>query len=130
MFQFCDAPTRNGTEDRLVLDGTTDLDRAVADVVAAPDAAFAVLSSGVAAEVLGSEWGAELVAMAERHGVDAASRVASSDRSDTERIAALEFLRLAEPWSRAHVDALIALHRDAGDDAAAAAAERVWFADD
>ena len=98
MFQFCDEPTRNGNEDRLVLDGTTDLDRAVADVVAAPDAAFAaVLSSGVAAEVLGSEWGAELVAMAERHGVDAASRVASSDRSDTERIAALEFLPLAEP---------------------------------
>ncbi|MEM9513763.1 MAG: hypothetical protein AAGA42_02810 [Actinomycetota bacterium] len=120
----------SSVEDRLVLDGTTDLDVATANIGEAPGDAFAVLNVGVAPEVMAAEWGAELVGVVERHGVDAASRVADGTGPADERIAALEFLRDAEPWSRGHVDALIELYRAGGNDAAATAVERAWFADD
>ncbi len=120
----------SSVEDRLVLDGTTDLDLATAGVGDSPGTAFAALAAGVAPEVVATEWGAELVGVVEQQGIDAASRLAADEGPAEERIAALEFLRAAEPWSRAHVDALIELHRAGGDDAAAAAVERAWFADD
>ncbi len=109
-------------EDRLLLEATTDLDVALGQVDLEPVVAFGSLSAGVAPEVLATEWGAELEAVAARHAIDAATRV--RDR------AALEFLIEAEPWNRAHVDELIELHREAGDDAAAATVERRWFEDD
>ncbi|MEO1055864.1 MAG: hypothetical protein AAFY28_03025 [Actinomycetota bacterium] len=120
----------SSVEDRLVLDGTTDLDVATMNISDAPGDAFVVLAAGVAPEVMATEWGAELVGVVERHSVDAASRVANGASPADEQIAALEFLRVAEPWSRGHVDALIELHCAAGDDAAATAVERAWFADD
>ena len=49
---------------------------------------------------------------------------------DDLRITAYETLISAEPWQREHFQALAALHRQRGDEHAAADVDRRWFADD
>ena len=57
--------------------------------------------------------------------LELAERVAVDPAVTTgERVAALELLIAAEPWREALYDQLAALHRDAGDEAAARGAER------
>ncbi len=78
------------------------------------------------------EWATDLRRAVERTRVDVAQRLAGSDTApDPVKIAALEMLLDAEPWNRAHVDALMGAHRSVGDKAAVQAVERRWFeADD
>ena len=111
--------------ERVSVDATTD----VADArAAAGDAAFELLAPGLADLDIASEWIDDLRRDVERRRLELAERVAGAGGRHAVR--ALEVLIDAEPWQREHVDALAALHRAAGDEAAARAVERRWFEDD
>lgn len=111
------------------LDGVLDLDRIEASLADDPTTAFEQLSAGLAPEIVDADWASEIAGRVERLTVLAASRVPHG-AAHAVRVAALESLISAEPWQREHYDALAALHREHGDDAAAADVERRWFADD
>ena len=92
-------------------------------------AAFETLVPGLAPEVAPTEWAQEWAPRVERLLLSAASRV-PVDAEPQVRVRALEAMISAEPWQRRHYDTLIEIHRQTGDDAAAADVERRWFADD
>ncbi len=117
-------------EDRLRLDGCLDLDLAERRLDHEPAAAFERLRHGLAPDLVGAGWADDLAPRIERSAVRSAEAVAGSEADATIRIAALEHLVTAEPWQRSHYDALAELHRERGDEAAAADVERRWFADD
>jgi len=116
-------------DDVIRLDGELDLDEVEARLDQEPAAAFRRLAAGIAPEVVATEWADELGGRAERLTMLAAAHVPTDADTDV-RVAALETLIAAEPWQRDHYDALAALHRSAGSEAAAAEVERRWFADD
>jgi len=108
-----------------------DLDRAEAMLAHDPRSAFDLVADGLAAELEEAEWARDLAARLVAVRVRAATRVsADAEVPEVMRVAAFEALIEAEPWNRAHYDALAQLHRAAGNDADAADAERRWFATD
>ena len=119
--------------ERVVLaDTVTDLDDATA-ALAGGDAAtaFDLLAPGLADLDVAGDWWEELRAEVAARRIEAAERTAGlEDEGDGERrVRALEVLVEAEPWQRSHYDALASVHRRRGDDAAANAVERRWFAE-
>ncbi len=124
-------PSRHvsAAEDTISLAGSLDLDTCEALIELDPSAAFEMLVPGLAPEVATTEWAQEWLPRVDRLLLAAASRVAV-DAEPHLRVRALEVMIDAEPWQRRHYDTLIEVHREAGDDAAAADAERRWFADD
>lgn len=116
-------------DDILTVSGSLDLDRVERSVDTDPSAAFAELRHGLAASITAAEWAQEWPTRIERLTVRAAMQV-PDDAERLQRIAALEALIGAEPWQRTHYDSLARLHREGGDEAAAADVERRWFADD
>jgi DNA-binding SARP family transcriptional activator len=111
------------------LDGVLDVDDIEVSLAVDPATAFEQLSVGLAPEIVDADWASEVAGRVERLTALAASTVPDGAPLEV-RVAALESLISAEPWQREHYDALAALHRDRGDDAAAADVERRWFADD
>lgn len=109
--------------------GSLDLDRLEETFDADPTAALAELSHGLASSIAAAEWAQEWSTRIERLTVRAAMQV-PDDAERPQRIAALEALIGAEPWQRTHYDSLARIHREGGDEAAAADVERRWFADD
>lgn len=124
-------PSRHlsAAEDTIVLAGSLDLDDCDALIERDPVAAFETLVPGLAPEVAPTEWAQEWAPRVERLLLSAASRV-PVDAEPQVRVRALEAMISAEPWQRRHYDTLIEIHRQTGDDAAAADVERRWFADD
>ena len=116
--------------ERVALDATTDL----AEAAAARDhgdvgTAFALLRPGLAELDGAGDWYDDLRRSVEAERTEVADRVVAG--GDGALVgAALEVLVDAEPWQRSHVDALAAWHRDRGDEPAARAVERRWFADE
>ncbi|MFQ5557551.1 MAG: hypothetical protein ACE5GB_08615 [Acidimicrobiales bacterium] len=124
-------PDRQRGEPSRYVDSSGDrvLLRAACDVnEARVDPTFAVLGPGVAPDAPDSEWIEEVRTEVRRLRLESAERAAAAGGADA--MAALEMLVDDEPWNRRHFDALIALHRQAGDEAAANAIERRWFEDD
>ncbi len=120
--------------DRVIVDATSDVAGARSADGTAHDV-FALVAPGLSSELPDADWVDELRREVERLRVDAAERVvadvaAGAGVEDSGRIAALGVLIEAEPWNKAHVDALIEAHRAAGDEVAAKAVERRWFEDD
>ncbi len=124
-------PSRHLTtrEDLIAFDGVLDLDVAEERVATDPGWVFGRLRRGLAPDVEAAEWAQDWIGRVERLTVRAASAV-PADAAPADRVAALEALIGAEPWQRDHFDALARLHRDLGDEAAAADVERRWFADE
>lgn len=113
----------------LVVAGRLDLDDADEQVSSDPTGAFERLRLGLAPTVADAEWAAAWPARVERLLVRAASSLPDATERP-QRITALEALIAAEPWQWDHYDRLASLHREAGDDPAAADVERRWFADE
>jgi hypothetical protein len=110
------------TEDTIALLGSLDIDTTTG---------FDALSKGIAPEVVETEWAAPWVPVVERSSITSAARCVTDATADGSlREQAFEFLIRVEPWQRSHYDGLGALHKQLGDDAAAADVERRWFADD
>ena len=108
-----------------------DVARAEALLADDPRAAFDLVAAGLAPELEDAEWARDLPARLSSVRVRAATRMAADESVPKgARIAALEALIDAEPWSRAHYDALAGLYRAAGNEADAADTERRWFATD
>lgn len=116
-------------DDIVTVSGSLDLDRVEATVDTDPAAAFDELCHGLAPSIVTCEWAQEWPTRIERLTVRAATQM-PDDAERPQRIAALEALIGAEPWQRTHYDSLARLHREGGDEAAAADVERRWFADD
>lgn len=116
-------------DDVVTVTGRLDLERIEAALDTDPTAAFEELRPGLAPTVASAEWAQDWAGQVERLTVRAAMQV-PDDAERPQRIAALEALIGAEPWQRAHYDSLARLHREGGDEAAAADVERRWFADD
>ena len=124
-------PSRHLTagDDLVAVDGTLDLERVERAIPDDPVTAFERLRAGLAPTVAAAEWAQAWAARVERLTVRAASLV-PDDAERPQRIAALEALIEAEPWQRDHYDSLAELHRQVGDESAAAEVDRRWFADD
>ncbi|MCB0997530.1 MAG: hypothetical protein KDB21_20705, partial [Acidimicrobiales bacterium] len=115
---------------RVAVAAATDLGEAEAAMGRSDHAtAFSVLVMGLGELGSVGEWGEELARHVDRRRLEAAERVAT-DAASPQRREALELLTDLEPWQREHVDALAALHRSVGDEAAARAVERRWFDDE
>lgn len=118
------------TGDRVVVTCRTDLgDAEVAARAGDPATAFTLLAPGLGEIDEPAEWWEELARHVSRLRAEAADRVASVGDPDL-RARAMEALIDAEPWRKDLYDALAAVHRDAGDEAAARAVERRWFDSD
>lgn len=116
-------------DDLLVLAGGLDLDAADAATAEDPAAAFEQLVHGLAPTVADAEWASDWPGRVERLLIRAASSIPDA-AEPARRIAALEALVTGEPWQRDHYDRLAQLHRETGDEHAAADVERRWFADE
>jgi DNA-binding SARP family transcriptional activator/ATP/maltotriose-dependent transcriptional regulator MalT len=114
------------TGERVRVDATTDLDRARALARdGRPSEALALFRGDLLADNPYVEWAFEERRAAEHLRTELAERVAGDEAaSRPDRAAALEVLLVAEPWREELYDRLAALHRAAGDEAAARAAER------
>jgi LuxR family maltose regulon positive regulatory protein len=114
--------------DRVAVDASSDV-TAARSATGSPGEAFDRVAPGLVTDLPDADWVDELRRELQRLGVEAAERVvAAGDQG--RRVAALDVLFAAEPWNRAHVDALVEAHRAAGDEVAARAVERRWFEDD
>lgn len=116
-------------EDVISLAGQLDLDLLDARLDAEPVATFHALRRGLASEVQTAEWAQSWAGRIEQLTMRAIARVPVDADSD-DRVAALEAAIEFEPWQRSHYDALVIVHNDRHDQAAAAEVERRWFADD
>jgi hypothetical protein len=124
-------PSRHieATDEIISLSGGLDIDLVESQIDIDPLAAFRALRPGLAGEVQAAEWAQGWSARIEQQLLRSIARL-PPDVDPEDRIAALGVAIELEPWQRSHYDALIALHEDRGDVAAAADVERRWFADD
>jgi DNA-binding SARP family transcriptional activator len=113
------------TLDRLQLTATTDLADAHDRASTSARAALTLFRGPFLADDPYSEWADEERRAATTFRLELAERVASDeDAPIKERVAASELLIDAESWREEHYNRLAALHRAAGDEAAARSAER------
>jgi hypothetical protein len=114
--------------DRLQVALDTDLDHVERQLEHDAVAAFDRLAVGLAPELVNIDWAVALVPRIDRMAALAAGRVAGDAGAPADcRIAAFERLIALEPWQRAHFDGLATIHRQRGDQPAAAEVERRWF---
>ncbi len=122
------------TGDRVLVHGASDLVQAEHEIARGDDAAaFNRLANGLAVDAPDKDWVNDLGPIVDRLTVESATRLTSSDEIEQPMklvTKAYEALITNEDWNRTHYDNLANLHRTFGDEAAAAAVERRWFADD